>query len=195
MVLEWLFGSAEDEGGGSAADKPTAAPAGDNSADADRASGKADASGDPGAATGVAKSGAKSNDGEGSDGDARGDAPKQRRVALSKSTRLKGYMTFAVASAINCYAAWESDLENSTAANSSLVVPAPPSLRQFAIAAALITDMISVFCIIVHFDRFTCLRKAWREAFKPGSRVELGILLFLLIWWFIVTIVNTSMSG
>mmetsp|Transcript_35732 Transcript_35732/g.106631 ORF Transcript_35732/g.106631 Transcript_35732/m.106631 type:complete len:155 (-) Transcript_35732:1031-1495(-) len=152
MVLEWLYGGADEEGGESA-DKPVIDQA-DNSTDDTKTN--VGASGNAGTS--------QPNGGEdGSDGDTGGVTSKQKRVALSKSTRLKGYMTFAVASAINYYAAAESDLKGSSDVDKSLVFPATKSQKMYAQAAAMVTIIISVFCVVVHFDRFTCLRKAWRE--------------------------------
>lgn len=198
MVLGWLFGTDKNEEG-EAAEKSGADKAGGSSAGAEGATAAAK-SVRVSTATSTAKSSSQPSDesgdahAEGADGDD-GGGKSNKKIVLSKSTRLKGYMTFVVSSAINYYAANESDLRNSSAEDRSLVVPANETQRKYAMAVSMTTIIICIFCVIVHFDRFTCLRKAWMEAFKPGSKVELAILIFLLIWWIIATVVNTSAEG
>ena len=125
-------------------------------------------------------------------------------VALPTSDRLKGYITFVIASAINFYAALESDLSGGLGVIFThhekenafgLIVPATDQQIKYAMAVSIVTILISCWCIVVHFDRFTCLQKTWIKAFRPGSMIELVILLFLLIWWSIAVGINTSTSG
>jgi len=201
MVLSWLLGGAESEEGEAAGKSSD-----DNNADSGIANETKGASGGGGASSTTARTGSQPRASDGSGGeettesvggdeDIKSGGKKKKKIVLSKSTRLKGYMTFAVASSINYYAADESDLSNASDEDRSLVVAAKPSQRKYAMAVAMVTIIISIFCIIVHFDRFTCLRKAWIEAFKPGSRVELAILIFLLLWWIVATGINTSSTG
>lgn len=42
-------------------------------------------------------------------------------------------------------------------------------------------------------DQF--LKKLWIKAFKPKSKIELGFILFFVIWWVIATWLQTSVAG
>lgn len=199
MVFGWLLGATDNENGAQDRNKTGAGISTEDNLNATKAS----SSGVRSAASGSAPQ-SSSRPREGGNGGADGGAAEteggeggksKKRIVLSKSTRLKGYMIFAVASAINYFAANASDLRDSSPADRSLVVAATDTQRKYAMAVSMTTIVITIFCIVVHFDRFTCLRKAWIEAFKPGSRVELAIILFLLTWWMIATVINTSSRG
>lgn len=145
---------------------------------------------------------ASSSESEGGGGGDDDDDEKSRdsKVApLTDSSRLKGYITLIVASVVHYDAAKDSSLDNAesdrTTTVLSGVVPADPAQRSYAMAVSIITLIVAMFCAVVHFDRFTCLKGAWNKAFGPGSKIELIILLALSLWWLIATIVLTSVGG
>jgi len=143
---------------------------------------------------------ASSNESEGGGDDDDDEKSRDSKVApLTDSSRLKGYITLIVASVVHYDAAKDSSLDNAesdrTTTVLSGVVPADPVQRSYAMAVSIITLIVAMFCAVVHFDRFTCLKGAWNKAFGPGSKIELIILLALSLWWLIATIVLTSVGG
>ena len=111
-------------------------------------------------------------------------------IKLYKSTRLKGYFTLLLSSSLNYVAAYQSD--DVILANA---VPATDTQRRYAQAAAMVPIILSFSAVLVHLDRWTSLRKVWMNAFRPGSCFELCFILFLLVWWFIATWIETSVEG
>lgn len=109
---------------------------------------------------------------------------------LYKSTRLKGYITLLLASAINYSSASQSD---SAILNSA--VPATQTQKNYAMSVSMVTIILSIFILLIHLDRFTCLQKYWLKAFKPKSKIELGLIVFLMLWWIAATWVQTSVGG
>lgn len=108
---------------------------------------------------------------------------------LYKSTRLKGYITLLLASAINYSSASQSD---SAILNSA--VPATEGQKQYAQAVSMVTMILSIFIVLVHLDR-SPLKKYWQKAFQPKSKIELGLILYLVIWWVVATWIQTSVQG
>ena len=150
------------------------------------------------AASATEASSSESEGGGGGDDD--DEKSRDSKVApLTDSSRLKGYITLIVASVVHYDAAKDSSLDNAesdrTTTVLSGVVPADPAQRSYAMAVSIITLIVAMFCAVVHFDRFTCLKGAWNKAFGPGSKIELIILLALSLWWLIATIVLTSVGG
>jgi hypothetical protein len=96
----------------------------------------------------------------------------------------------ALASAINYTSAVRSTdaILNSTTA-------ATQSQQSYALAASVITMIIAIFVTIVHLDRYTRLEKIWIQAFRPKAKVELGLILFLIVWWVIAAWIQTSVTG
>jgi hypothetical protein len=113
-------------------------------------------------------------------------------IKLYKSSRLKGYITLVFFSFINYDSAQQSaDTQNSNIS----VVPSTAEQRRYAISVAVVSLVLSSFCLLTHLDRITPLEKVWIILFKDGSKVE-GILLALWsIWWAIGTGVTTSVAG
>ena len=142
---------------------------------------------------------ASSSESEGGSGDDDEKSRDSKVAPLTDSSRLKGYITLIVASVVHYDAAKDSSLDNAesdrTTTVLSGVVPADPVQRSYAMAVSIITLIVAMFCAVVHFDRFTCLKGAWNKAFGPGSKIELIILLALSLWWLIATIVLTSVGG
>lgn len=67
--------------------------------------------------------------------------------------------------------------------------------QNYSLSASMITMIISVFVTLVHLDHYTRLEQVWIKAFRPKAKVELGIILFLVLWWIIATWLQTSVNG
>ena len=112
-------------------------------------------------------------------------------IKLYKSSRLKGYLTMVLASIIS----WDAAEKSSNVIAVSAAVPSTESERLYAVSVSLISLVVSGAVTIMHLDTITPLRKAWVKAFKPKSRVELVIDIFLMIWWSVATGIQTSVRG
>jgi len=111
--------------------------------------------------------------------------------ALYKSSRLKGYITLALASFINYDAARDSEkVREGTPA-----VPSTPEQRRYAEAVAVVSMILSIGSIVMHLDRLTPLQKFWMEIFKPGSKLECGLISFLVLLWSVGTGFAPSVGG
>ena len=111
-------------------------------------------------------------------------------IKLYKSPRLKGYITIALASVINFNAAILS-----TDPIASNAVPASPTQQRYAKAVSLGSAIVTGFLTLVHLDRYSPLQPIWKTAFGKNSKIELSINFFLFLWWFVATIVQTSVRG
>jgi hypothetical protein len=116
------------------------------------------------------------------------EAPK----SLYSSTRFKGYLTLVVSSGVNFQAAYTSD---DVLKNSQSAAPASTSQRAYAMAVALVSIILSSLIVIAHIDAFTPLKKYWMAIFKPKSRNEMRMIVFLLVWWLVALWVNTGLDG
>ena len=113
-------------------------------------------------------------------------------IKLYKSSRLKGYITLVLASFINYRAAEDSaDVQGSIVT----VVPSTPEQRRYAMAVAVVSLVLSIFCLLTHLDRLTPLEKIWIIMFKNGSKFEGLMLVLWSIWWMVGTGIETSVSG
>jgi len=120
-----------------------------------------------------------------------GNNDEKSRTPLYQSTRLKGYLTLILASAINFNSAVQS--QETISMN---VVPAQDDQQNFAVAAAILSLMISIFVILLHLNPIKRLTKYWEKWFQPQeSVVELLIISLLVIWWIVVTWIQTSVQG
>ena len=114
-----------------------------------------------------------------------------RTVPLYKSTRFKGYMTLLLASIIYYDAA-----QKSNKAYAAATVPATEQQQNFALAVAFISIGLTGAAVAMHLDQFSCLHPWWqRTAFRPGSRIECALSLFLFSWWIAITGWQTSIQG
>lgn len=116
------------------------------------------------------------------------EAPK----SLYSSTRFKGYLTLVVSSGVNFQAAYISD---DVLKNAQSAVPASASQRAYAMAVALVSIILSSLIVIAHLDAFTPLKKYWMAIFKPKSRNEMRMIVFLWVWWLVALWVNTGLNG
>jgi hypothetical protein len=112
-------------------------------------------------------------------------------IKLYKSPRFKGYLTIVLASVINYNAAVLSrDTINITS------VPASATQQAYAKAVALVSAIITGSVVLCHLDRYSPLQNVWKQSFlSPDSYTELVIICFLLFWWFVATVVQTSVRG
>jgi hypothetical protein len=111
-------------------------------------------------------------------------------IKLYKSPRFKGYLTIALASVINYNAAVLSrDTINITS------VPASDKQQAYAKAVAMVSAIITGSLVLCHLDRYSPLQNVWKQSFSPESYKELFIIGFLLFWWFVATVVQTSVRG
>jgi hypothetical protein len=123
-------------------------------------------------------------------GDGEQDEPEEPEIKLYKSTRIKGYITLIVASVINFDSAQKSEDVKATNAVSSTL-----EQRRYAISVALVSMILSTAIVLMHLDRITMFKKAWTTAFRPNSKIELGLAIFLCIWWSVAVGVETSVQG
>ena len=113
-------------------------------------------------------------------------------IKLYKSSRLKGYITLVLASFINYQAAEDS---SDVQVAKVTVVPSTPEQRRYAMAVAVVSLVLSIFCILTHLDRLTPMEKIWIIFFKNGSKYEGLMLVVWSIWWMVATGIETSVSG
>ena len=110
---------------------------------------------------------------------------------LYKSSRLKGYITLILASIINFMAARSSG----ETVSSTNVVSSTESQRAYAEAAGLTSFLVCFFTFWAHLDRWSPLNRIWVLVFKDGSKLELLLIVFIVIWWTVATAVQTTVKG
>jgi len=137
--------------------------------------------------------------------------------SLIKSTRLSGYITLVVASAI-CYSSLldihkyelqnqavdneeqgedneEQEQTNSTNINFDESSDTEINLS-YGSTVALLSSVSCFIVVLMHFDQFTTMRKTWTNCFSPQkNKRELVFILFLAVWWSIATWFLTTMRG
>ena len=111
-------------------------------------------------------------------------------IKLYKSPRLKGYLTIVLASVINYNAAVLSDNPISSSS-----VPASLTQQRYAKAVAMTSAIVSALLLVIHLDRYTPLQSLWSRGFGPKGNAELYCDLFLVGWWSVATVVQTSVRG
>ena len=65
----------------------------------------------------------------------------------------------------------------------------------YAYALSVVSLVIAVAAFLAHLDRLTPLKKVWIAIFKPKSRIELALAIFLSAWWTVGVGINTSVTG
>jgi hypothetical protein len=115
-------------------------------------------------------------------------------MKLDKSPRLKGYISIALASVINFKSA-----QLSTDPKANTVVSASETQQRYAQAVSMTSAIITGFLVLCHFlDRYSpphIQQRFWKAAFGPKSKFELSVIVFLVVWWCVATIVQTSVRG
>lgn len=111
-------------------------------------------------------------------------------IKLYKSPRFNGYLTIFLASIINYHSA-----EGSTEPIEVRLVPASDLQQAYAKTVSLVSAVITGVLVMIHVDRWF-QRSFWIKFFGPSkSYFELGIIMFLLLWWFLATVIQTSVHG
>eukprot|EP00980_Cylindrotheca_fusiformis_P012421 scaffold3046_cov105-Cylindrotheca_fusiformis.AAC.20 len=109
---------------------------------------------------------------------------------LYKSSRFKGYLTICMASIINLHAA-----SSSSDPINVRSVPASSVQKAYAKVVCLVSAVITGLLVLIHLDRWF-FRTFWKKYFGSSkSYVELGIDIFLVLWWFLAAIIQTSARG
>lgn len=111
-------------------------------------------------------------------------------IKLYKSPRFNGYLTISLASIINYHSA-----EGSTEPIEVRLVPASDLQQAYAKTVSLVSAVITGVLVVIHVDRWF-FRSFWLKFFGPSKNyLELGIIIFLLLWWFLATTIQTSVRG
>jgi hypothetical protein len=134
------------------------------------------------------KSGDANSTGE---GEKEKDSKEGKDIKLYKSPRFTGYLTMFLSSVINYHGVIVS---RSTA--DVHVIASTGVQRQYGYIVALISCVVSGFCVICHLDRFSCLANTWKtNLFAPKSKFETILDFSLLLWWFIAVVIQTRSNG
>jgi hypothetical protein len=116
------------------------------------------------------------------------DEPAKATKKLYKSHRFKGYLTILLASVINYHA-----VEVSQDANDISAVTPSSQQVAYGLCVSLISCIVCGFCVLVHLDNYSYFTKFWKDnLFAPKSKFEIILDLFLLMWWFIATCIQTG---
>jgi len=112
-------------------------------------------------------------------------------IKLHKSPRFTWYLTMFLSSVINYHGVIVSQSTTDVHVLASTGVQ-----RQYGYIVALISCVVSGFCVICHLDRFSCLANTWKtNLFAPKSKFETILDFSLLLWWFIAVVIQTRASG
>ena len=111
-------------------------------------------------------------------------------VLLHQSSRMKGYLTLLLTSIINYGAS-----QKSSDVALTIGVPASDSQRRYAVAVSVVSLVLSAALVLVHLDRVTPFVKVWKGLFASGSKIEVGLLIFLALWWSFAVGFGTSIGG
>jgi hypothetical protein len=98
-------------------------------------------------------------------------------------------LTILLASVINYYSV------SSSSDGGNDISAVTPSSQQvsYGLVVASISCIATGLCVIVHLDNYSCVTHLWKDRmFAPKSKFELLLDLFLLLWWFIATCVQTG---
>jgi len=113
--------------------------------------------------------------------------------APPKNTRMKGYLVIGIVSIVNYAAA---DVKEDGKLNAVFNVR---DKTQRGLVLVMVASMLSLvlcsFMVLIGLDRFTRLQRYWKRVFRPGGKIELCVLVFLVMWWIVFTIITTNVSG
>lgn len=114
----------------------------------------------------------------------------EESIKLYKSPRFKGYLTISLASIINYHAA-----AGSTDPINVRLVPASDLQQAYAKTVSLVSAVITSVLVLAHLDRWF-FGSFWIRYFDNSkSYAELGITIFLILWWFLAAVIQTSVRG
>jgi len=105
-------------------------------------------------------------------------------------TNDEGYITLCFSSSI-CFNA----AAKSRGAVGLRAIPATLGQKQYAEAVAMVSVLLSTAALVCHLDRVTALEKLWIRFFRPRSKFELVLVLFLVLWWSIFVGIGTEING
>jgi hypothetical protein len=113
---------------------------------------------------------------------------------LYKSPRFRGYILILLSSIINFHSIGVSQ----DVTDVSVVVPSAEQVR-YGLAVSLISAIITGAAVLFHLlSWFTCdcFVNRWAlKLFAPKAKIELIGDMFLLLWWFLATCVQTGVRG
>jgi len=134
-----------------------------------------------------------SGGGEGGDDVAETDSAQQSKDRkLYKSPRFRGYLIMFLSSIINYHGVFVSN----TAITEVHVTASTRIQQQYGYVAAVISCMVSGFCVLCHLDGCSCLANAWKnKLFARKSKFETTLAALLLLWWFMAVIIQTRSNG
>jgi hypothetical protein len=174
-----------------AAASATTSPAGDGDENEDAAVDAAGENGETPANDGPASAGGGGdgdNDNDNEGGEASSSPAPPKKVKLYKSPRFKGYLTIFLASTIN----YNGTLISQRPSDLSVVVPSDKQVA-YGKAVAMVSALVSGFCVLCHLDSFSCFKDVWRgKLFAPQARFEAVLDCLTLLWWAIATIIQTG---
>ena len=105
---------------------------------------------------------------------------------LIYSSHLNGYLTILISSLINFHSVWEVSPDE----NCFKYVP-----KSYPATVGLVSAITTGIIIFIHLDQCTRMKQVWDKAFAPKSPIEFCLILFLVIWWFVATGINTNIKG
>jgi len=134
---------------------------------------------------------------------------------LSKSNRLKKYITLTIISSLAFVSAYESDLQHVMTSYSSIndndyepgsaayfvngfeVVPASTRGRNYAMVLSGTSAVYHFIIVLIHLlDAVLCdSTQRLRKMFQDGSELELVLIVLSTVWWLIGTWILTSIHG
>jgi hypothetical protein len=130
------------------------------------------------------------------DGEANNDKEAEKEFKLYKSPRLQSYLMILLSSVINYHSITVSQDSNDISA----VVPSREQVR-YGLTVAMVSTIITGVAVLFHMLSWFTYRCDCRvnqlslKLFAPRSKIELVMSLFLLLWWFIATCVQTGVRG
>lgn len=131
---------------------------------------------------------------------------------LTKSNRLKGYITMTFLSSLAFVSAYESDLAHSLTSwysewfyNAELdyeasfvrveVIPSSANGRMYAMIVSSTSAIFHSIITLIHISDFVFGVPFFRKAFRPGSTLECILLVLSLTWWIFGVWILTSLHG
>lgn len=128
---------------------------------------------------------------EGGDDGEETNSTQQKERKLYKSPRFTGYLVMFLSSIINYHGVFVSEVVTDIYVISSTGVQ-----RQYGYVAAVVSCMMSGFCVVCHLDGCSCLANAWKNNLFAGkSKFETTLAFLLLLWWFMAVIIQTRSYG
>jgi hypothetical protein len=130
------------------------------------------------------------------DGEVNNEEAPEKEFKLYKSPRLQSYLMILLSSVIN----YHSINVSQDASDISAVVPSGQQIG-YGLTVAMVSTIVTGVAVFFHLlSWFTykcdCFVNQWSlTMFAPKSNIELIIALFLLVWWFIATCVQTGVRG